>query len=89
MKNLGAANRILGMEIYRGRSQKKLFLCQKDYIQKILHRFGMHNAKPLSTPMLVKEKLKNVAQSICQTEQNNALQVPYASVVGSLMYTMV
>nr|KYP38863.1 Retrovirus-related Pol polyprotein from transposon TNT 1-94 [Cajanus cajan] len=89
MKNLGAAKKILGMEIYRDRSQKKLFLCQKDYIQKILHRFGMHNAKPLSTPMSVKEKLKNVAQTLSQTEQNNVLQVPYASAVGSLMYTMV
>jgi len=32
MKDLGAAKKILGMEIYRDRTQKRLFLSQKDYI---------------------------------------------------------
>ena len=32
MKDLGAAKKILGMEIYRDRTQKKLFLSQNDYI---------------------------------------------------------
>ncbi|CAL1382933.1 unnamed protein product [Linum trigynum] len=50
MKDLGAAQKILGMEIYRDRSKKKLFLSQKSYIQKILSRFGMSSAKPLNTP---------------------------------------
>nr|KYP32331.1 Retrovirus-related Pol polyprotein from transposon TNT 1-94 [Cajanus cajan] len=53
MKNLGSTKKILGMEIYRDRS--------KDYIQKILHRFGIHNAKSLSALMSAKEKLKNIA----------------------------
>ncbi|CAL1383153.1 unnamed protein product [Linum trigynum] len=50
MKDLGAAQKILGMEIYRDRSKKKLFLSHKSYIQKILSRFGMSSAKPLNTP---------------------------------------
>ena len=40
MKDLGAARKILGMEIYRDRSKGKLFLSQKGYIQKILSRFA-------------------------------------------------
>ena len=35
---------------HRDRDQKKLFLSQKIYIQKILHKFDMSTAKPLSTP---------------------------------------
>ena len=57
MKALGAAKKILGMEIYRNRTQKRLFVSQKDYIQKILVRFGMTDSKPISTPILEKEKL--------------------------------
>ncbi|KAJ4713215.1 Retrovirus-related Pol polyprotein from transposon TNT 1-94 [Melia azedarach] len=51
MKDLGAARKILGMEIYRDISKKKLFLSQKRYIQKILSRFGMSTAKPIDTPI--------------------------------------
>ena len=40
MKDLGAAQKILGMEICRDRSKGKLFLSQKGYIQKILSRFA-------------------------------------------------
>ncbi|CAL1393514.1 unnamed protein product [Linum trigynum] len=50
MKDLGAAQKILGMEIYRDSLKKKLFLSQKSYIQKILSRFGISSAKPLNTP---------------------------------------
>jgi len=34
MKNLGAAKKILGMEIHRDRSAGKLYLSQKKYIEK-------------------------------------------------------
>jgi Reverse transcriptase (RNA-dependent DNA polymerase) len=36
MKDLGAATRILGMEITRDRSQRKLFLSQKDFAGKVI-----------------------------------------------------
>ena len=51
MKDLGAAKKILGMEIIRDRKAGKLYLSQKGYIEKVLHRFNMHNAKPVSTPL--------------------------------------
>eukprot|EP00253_Pinus_taeda_P004176 PITA_04176 len=40
MKDLGAARQILGMEIFRDRSNGKLWLSQQKYIEKILLRFG-------------------------------------------------
>lgn len=87
MKDLGAAQKILGMEIYRDRGQKKLFLSQKGYIHKVLSRFGMSTAKPLSTPSASQLFLTLAPQS--EAEKEYMAKVPYSSAVGSLMYAMV
>ncbi len=49
MKDFGAAKKILGMEITRDRNSGWLFLSQQSYIKKVLQRFNMHDAKPVST----------------------------------------
>uniref|UniRef100_A0A3Q7GEA4 Reverse transcriptase Ty1/copia-type domain-containing protein n=1 Tax=Solanum lycopersicum TaxID=4081 RepID=A0A3Q7GEA4_SOLLC len=49
MKDLGAAQKILGMEIIRYRERRKLFFSQRSYIQKVLARFGMSSSKPIDT----------------------------------------
>jgi hypothetical protein len=49
MKDLGAAKKILGMTITRDRKNHKLTLSQGEYIKKVLERFRMQNAKPVST----------------------------------------
>jgi hypothetical protein len=41
MKDLGAANFILGMEIKRDQENKKLRLNRRKYFKTILHRFDM------------------------------------------------
>ena len=51
MKDLGGAKKILGMEIRRDRDAKKLWLSQAGYVKKVLERFSMENAKPVSTPL--------------------------------------
>uniref|UniRef100_A0A2N9EMG6 CCHC-type domain-containing protein n=1 Tax=Fagus sylvatica TaxID=28930 RepID=A0A2N9EMG6_FAGSY len=51
MKDLGAAKKILGMEIHRDRGARKLWLSQKNYIRKVLEKFSMLDAKPVSTPL--------------------------------------
>ena len=45
MKDLGATKKILGMEIYRDRSSRKLWLSQHNYVEKVLNRFGISKAK--------------------------------------------
>ena len=44
MKDLGEAAYILGIRIYRDRSQKLLGLSQSTYIDKVLRRFNMHDS---------------------------------------------
>ncbi|KAJ4714843.1 Retrovirus-related Pol polyprotein from transposon TNT 1-94 [Melia azedarach] len=89
MKDLGAARKILGMEIYRDRSKKKLFLSQKGYIQKILSRFGMSTAKPINTPSAANAHLSVAFAPKSVEEKEYMSRVPYTSAVGSLMYAMV
>ena len=89
MKDLGAAKKILGMEITRGRNSGLLFLSQQSYIKKVLHRFNMHDAKSVSTPIAPHFKLS--AEQCPSTDEDFEYmsRVPYSSVVGSLMYAMV
>lgn len=49
MKDLGAAKKTLGIEILRDRKADILHLNQKGYIEKVLYKFNMLNAKAIST----------------------------------------
>jgi hypothetical protein len=51
MKDLGAVRKILGMDIFRDKRNGKLWLSQKNYVEKILLRFGMNDVKPVSVPL--------------------------------------
>ena len=49
MKDLGAAKQILGMRIIRDKANGTLKLSQSEYVKKVLSRFNMNEAKPVST----------------------------------------
>jgi ABC-type methionine transport system ATPase subunit len=79
MKDLGATNFILGMDIKRDRANKKLWLNQRKYVEMILQRFNMHGSKSvkvlipigvkLSTNQCPKTQLRrrgHVPCSVCQ-----------------------
>jgi hypothetical protein len=89
MKDLGAAKKILGMRITRDRKNRKLTLSQGEYIKKVLERFRMQNAKPVSTPLASHFKLTKEMCPKTQEEIEYMSRVPYSSTVGSLMYAMV
>ena len=59
MKDLGAAKKILRMEILRHRVEGRLSLSQKGYIEKVLRRFNMHNAKLVTTPLATHFRLSS------------------------------
>ena len=50
LKNLGAAKKILGMDIHRELQAGKLHLSPKKYTEKTLDKFNMSKSKPVSTP---------------------------------------
>lgn len=89
MKELGQARRILGMEICRDRIKKSLTLTQKSYIEKVLQRFNMNQAKVVSTPIGNHFKLSSTQCPQTEEEIREMDKIPYASAVGSIMYSMV
>ncbi|KAI4299912.1 hypothetical protein L6164_033332 [Bauhinia variegata] len=89
MKDLGATKKILGMKIICDRKNGKLWLSQQKYIEKVLERFNMGNAKPVGTPLAGHFKLSKKQCLTGKIGREEMEKVPYASVVGSLMYAMV
>ncbi|KAJ0482376.1 putative RNA-directed DNA polymerase [Helianthus annuus] len=89
MKDLGAAKKILGMEIVRDRKSRVLHLSQKNYIEKVLRRFNMHEAKPVNTPFAAHFKLSSALSPTTETDMAYMARVPYSSVVGSFIYAMI
>jgi hypothetical protein len=89
MKDLGVANKILGMRITRDMKNHKLTLSEGEYIDKVLERFRMQNAKLVSAPLTNHFKLIKEMCPKTQEEIKYMSRVPYSSTVGSLMYAMV
>lgn len=89
IKDLGAARKILGMEIKRNRLKHELCLSQVGYLSKVLARYGMAEAKPVVGPMAQHFKLSINQCPETEHELSYMNKVPYASAVGSLMYLMV
>src|ERR1044072_6584102 len=69
--------------------QKKLWLSQEHYVKRVLQRFQMEKAKAVSTPLATHFKLSVSQSPSSEAEKSEMQRVPYASVVGSLMYAMV
>jgi ATP-binding cassette subfamily B (MDR/TAP) protein 1 len=89
MKDLGAAKKILGVEFIRDRKSGMLYLNQRGYIERVLRRFNMQDAKPVSTPLAPHFKLSLDLCPASDEDIKYMSRVPYSSVVGSLMYAMV
>ena len=89
MKDLVAAKQILGMRIKRDTNSRTLLLSQDKYINKVLSRFNMQNAKVVSTPLGVHFRLSKEQSPKTEEERAYMEKVPYASTIGSLVYVMV
>nr|GEY48387.1 retrotransposon protein, putative, Ty1-copia subclass [Tanacetum cinerariifolium] len=89
MKELGEANKILGMEIARDQSRKILKVSQFGYVYKILNNFRIDNEKSVQMPLggQFKLSLKDCHVRDCDVERMS--KVSYANAVESLMYLMV
>lgn len=89
MKDLGEATYILGIRIYRDRSRRLIGLSQSTYIDKILHRFGMQDAKrgyvPVSHGITISKE--NGPKSL--DDKDRMSKIPHASAIGSIMYAMI
>ncbi|KAJ9544153.1 hypothetical protein OSB04_023860 [Centaurea solstitialis] len=88
MKDLGEAAYILGIKIYRNRSKRLIGLSQSTYIDKILKIFKMDESKKGFIPMQHGIVLSKTQCPVSSQDQDKMKSVPYASAIGSIMYTM-
>lgn len=77
------------MDISRDRSKGELFLSQQGYMTKVVKRFRMHEAKPVTTPLGQHDKLSLKQAPRTDEEKEKMQSVPYVSAIGSIMYGMV
>ena len=77
------------MNITWDRKNKKLWLLQQKYVERMLEKFNMKNVKLASTSLSAHFKLskRNYPQST--EEKLEISKIPHASAISSLMYTMV
>ena len=59
MEDLGPVQQILGIKIMRDRNDKKMWLSQEKYMEKVLYKFNMKDAKPVGTPLAPNIKLSD------------------------------
>ena len=86
MKDLGKTKFCIGLQIEY--FPNGVLVHQSTYIKKILKRFNMDKAHPLSSPMVVRSlDVKNDPFRPCEKgEELLGPEVPYLSVIGALMY---
>ena len=86
LRDLGPTSFLLGIQITRDRSNRRISLSQRQYILDMLERYGFSGCSPIKTPM--EPKLRLSAQDGPSTPEEKAAmaKIPYLSAVGSLMY---
>src|SRR5882672_2175112 len=86
IKDLGELHWLLGIEVKQDCVACTISFSQHAYIDKILEKFGLHDAKPLSS-LLDPHHTLTLSQSpatLCQYD--DMCMVPYREAIGSLMY---
>ena len=77
IKDLGDLHWLLGIEVKQDRKLHIISFSQHVYIEKILERFNLQDANPLSTPLDPHHKL-STSQSPSTTQQSNEMRnIPY------------
>ena len=89
MKYLGEKKHFLGIEIHRDMKHGKILISQQNYVEKILVVFDKNNVKLVNIPLASHFKLSSGLCPGNKEEKDYMSRIPYANVVGSLMYVMV
>ena len=89
LTDLGPVHWLLGIKISRDRDKRTISLSQKTYIDSILNRFALADAKAYATPIVPGVTYSRSDSSASKTEEASMKAVPYREAIGSLMYASV
>jgi hypothetical protein len=86
INDLGEPKLIIGLEIDRDRERRTIKISQKNYIEKILHQYGLRDANPVATPL---DPSVVLTKHNGQGDTTDEISGGYAAAVGSLMYAAI
>ena len=89
LTDLGAIHFLLGIQVTRDRAEHTLSLCQSSFIDTILARFSLTDAKPYGTPMVPSASYSKHDAPSSPADIARMRKVPYREAIGSLMYVAV
>ena len=81
IKNLRPLHHFLGVKVIQDQLSESIWIGQPMYTEKVLHRFDMHNSKPVGSAINPDVKL-----TACKNSDDVCSQEMYQTVVGSLLY---
>jgi hypothetical protein len=87
--DLGAINWLLGVKISRNLEDHTISLCQQTYIEQILARFGLEDARTAVTPLEPGIDLTPDSPAVSSTLLTPYEKTKYREMIGSLMYVTV
>ena len=88
MKDLGEDAYILGIKIYGDRSRRLIGLSQSTYLDKVLKKFKIDQARKGFLPVLQGVKLTQTQYPTTAEDREKMKVIPHASAIGSIMYAM-
>jgi hypothetical protein len=87
--DLGELSWLLGLKVERDRRVRTITLSQGAYVETVLQRFHMQEAKPEYVPMKPSTILSTDQSPSTHAELEEMKDVPYQRAIGSLMYAAV
>ena len=86
LSDKGELTWFLGFEVRRNRENRLIAINQRSYIEAMVEKFGLSDAKPVHTPMEVGAQYSK-SQSPMSPKQEAAMRkVPYAEAIGSVLW---
>jgi transposase InsO family protein len=89
LTDLGPVSWLLGIKITRDLNAGTISLSQKSYIDSIIARFVLNDAKPYDMPMTPSASYSKDDSPSSQQDAARMRKVPYREAIGSLMYASV
>lgn len=86
IKDVSEASHVIGIEIFQNKAQGLLELSQKTYINKLLERFRIKKCLLSIVPIKKGDTFNLMQCSKNELKHAQMEMIPYASIVGSLMY---
>ena len=86
LRDLGPTTQLLGIQIHRDRSNRRLSISQSQFISNLPLEHNLSDCKPVFTPL---DPGTRLSTSMCPqnaSESSDMAKHPYISLVGSLMY---